>query len=134
MSEETWRRFDVEAELREQVADDLGDPLVDAGVLADHQDLLVALVLAALEAGLAEVLRRQLAGRRSGSARKSRPNPSSPPASSNPGIVGGMKWVAIWPTSSPPRARRSASRSAAAITALRTLMSSNGGICVFSAT
>ena len=64
---------------------------------------------------------------------KSRSGPASPPASSKPGIPGGMKWVATGPISSPPRVLRRSVRFDAAITALRTLMSSNGGSVVFSA-
>ncbi len=60
--------------------------------------------------------------------------PATPPAWSNPGIPGGMKCVAMAPTSGPPRVFTSASRSELAITALRTLRSSNGGLVVFSAT
>ena len=40
-------------------------------------------------------------------------------------------WVGMSPSSSPPRTRRSASRSKPATTALRTLTSSNGVIVVF---
>ena len=64
---------------------------------------------------------------------KSRSGPATPPASSNPGKFGMMKWVATGPTSSPPRVFRRSVRFEAAITALRTLMSSNGGSVVFSA-
>ena len=45
-----------------------------------------------------------------------------------------MKCVEIEPVTCPPRAWRSAVLSIPAITALRTLMSSNGGFVVFSAT
>ena len=45
-----------------------------------------------------------------------------------------MKWVGMSPISWPPRVRRIASRSKPAITARRTLTSSNGLIVVFIAT
>src|SRR5215213_1382700 len=49
-----------------------------------------------------------------------------PPASSNPGSSGGIWCCMIGPITGPPRVRRSALRSMPAMTALRTLMSSNG--------
>ena len=57
--------------------------------------------------------------------------PAAPPACWKPGIPGGMKCVARPPARAPPRVFRSASRSDAAITALRMLMLLNGGLlCV----
>ena len=67
-----------------------------------------------------------------GLARKSKPGPLSPPASSNPPMPGGMKCVPGLPTNEPPRALMAASRSNAARIALRTLMSSSGLIARFS--
>ena len=53
--------------------------------------------------------------------------PSSPLDSSKPAMPGGMKCWAIGPSASPPRCWRAALRLKPAITALRTLMSLNGG-------
>ena len=69
-----------------------------------------------------------------GFARKSTPVPSKPPASSNPPTSGGMKWLAIGPSSAPPRVARIASRSNTASTALRTLRLLNGASDVLSDT
>ena len=69
----------------------------------------------------------------SGLARKSTPGPASPPASSKPGCPGGIQCVGMSPTSGPPNALRSASRSNAAESALRTFGSSNGFVVFLSA-
>ena len=56
-----------------------------------------------------------------------------PPASSKPGMPGGIQPLAMSPRTAPPRVRRRALRSDAAMIALRTLRLSNGLIVVFSA-
>src|ERR1700750_1196627 len=56
-----------------------------------------------------------------------------PPASLNPDRPGGMKCVAIVPSTGPPRVRRSVFLLITAATARRTLTLSNGLTLVFSA-
>src|SRR5918999_1813241 len=53
--------------------------------------------------------------------------PSMPLDSSKPDMPGGIRCWAIGPSASPPRCWRAATRLKPAMTALRTLMSSNGG-------
>ena len=63
---------------------------------------------------------------------KSKPGPSSPPASSKPAIPGGRKCVAVVPSVGPPRVCRSAVRSITALIARRTLTLSSGLTVVLS--
>ena len=63
---------------------------------------------------------------------KSKPGPSSPPASSKPAIPGGRKCVAVVPSVGPPRVCRRAFLSITALIARRTFTLSSGFTVVFS--
>ena len=104
------------------------------GVVADHQELVGAAVLARLGSRPSSCTPPPAPCRPSGSGMKSMPGPCRPPASSKPGMPGGMKCVGDRRRASGRRASgAAASRSKPAMTALRTLMLSNGLTFVFSA-
>ena len=127
----TARSLTLKPELLELRLGDLRPATCPGRRWRPRAELVVARVLARRVAGLPDVLRAQRPCRRR-VREEVEPRALEPPACSNPGMPGGRKCVAMSPMNSPPRAARAASRSKPAMTALRTLMLSNGLFVVFS--
>ena len=135
----TLAEVQLEAELRELRLGDLGGLLARVGVRRDGQELLAAGVLAvgdrhALPAFGEHVLLRQR-GVTLGLLHPVEVGEAlvRPPASSKPGMPGGIEPSRWGRRSSPPRVRRSALCRTRRSIALRTLRLSNGLTCVLSA-